>query len=107
MVLKKASTMALEKAAKKVVAKRAAKKAQATAPAKETKESVLLKLLSGKELYTAAEVAKKTGFSPASTNMYLSQAYLDRKNKPYKIVAGTKGNKPAFRYIAKGKNKGK
>ncbi len=94
-------------AAKKLVVKKAVKKAQTAAPVKVTKESVLLKLLSGKELHTAVEVAKKTGFSPASTNMYLSQSYLDRKNKPYKIVTGTKGSKPAFRYITKGKSKKK
>jgi len=108
MAVKKA---VVEKAAKKMVVKKAVKKgqakAQAAAPVKETKESMLLKLLLGKELCTAKEIIKKTGFSQASLNMYLSQAYLDRKNKPYKIVAGTKGKEPAFRYVAKGKVKGK
>ncbi|NQT22352.1 MAG: hypothetical protein HQ579_02820 [Candidatus Omnitrophica bacterium] len=104
MAMKKA---VVKKVAKKIVVKKVVKKGQAKAPIKETKESALLKLLLGKELHTAKEIIKKTGFSQASLNMYLSQAYLDRKNKPYKIVAGTKGKEPAFRYVAKGKSKGK
>lgn len=98
-------------ATKKVVIKKAAKKEPVkettTVPVKETKESKLVKLLSGKEAFTAEEVMKKTGFSAASANMYLSQAYLDRKEKPYKVIIEAKGGKQAFRYEAKGKGKGK
>ena len=94
-------------ATKKVVIKKAAKKEPvkeiAVTPIKETKESKLVKLLSGKEAYTAEEVMKKTGFSAASANMYLSQSYLDRKGKPYKVIIEAKGGKQAFRYTIKGK----
>jgi hypothetical protein len=70
----------------------------------ETKESKLVKLLSGKEMFTLDEIVSKTGFAPASAKMYVSQDYLDRKEKPYKIFVGKKGSKEAYRMeVRKGK----
>ena len=90
---------------KKVVAKKPAVKAAEPAKGKEkvTKESILVKLLSGKESYTLAEIIKKVGYSEASAKMYTQQGYLDRKEKPFKVVISQKGKDQAFRYEAKKK----
>ncbi len=70
----------------------------------ETKESKLVKLLSGKEMFTIDEIMVKTGFALASAKMYVSQDYLDRKKKPYKIFVGKKGVLAAYRLeVKKGK----
>jgi hypothetical protein len=70
----------------------------------ETKESKLVKLLSGKEMFTVDEIVAKTGFAPASAKMYVSQDYLDRKEKPYRVVVGKKSAIIAYRLeVKKGK----
>lgn len=63
-----------------------------------SKESKLIALMLGKKAYTPKELAQKTGYADASVKMYLSQVYLDRKGKPFKIVE-EKGGK--FRYEAR------
>ncbi|MCQ9207656.1 MAG: hypothetical protein NG740_07240 [Omnitrophica bacterium] len=68
---------------------------------KVTKESKLVKLLSGKELYTLKEIIAKTGFAAASAKMYTSAEYLKRKNKPYKVVESKKGKDTAYRFKIK------
>ena len=92
---------------KKAIIKKTEETKAASKPAKVTKESKLVELLSGKTAYTTAEVMKKTGFSATSAGMYLSQSYLDRKEKPYKLIVETKGGKQVFRYEIKGKDKSK
>ncbi len=67
----------------------------------ETKESKLIKLLSGKDLYTLDEIIRHTGFAQASAKMYVSNDYLKRKDKPYKVVTGKKGGKEAYRMVKK------
>jgi hypothetical protein len=93
-----------EEVNKDMVKKTVAKKTKIVAAAKtnkaaggETKESKLVKLLSGKEMFTLDEIVKRTGFAQASAKMYVSQDYLDRKGKPYKVVVGKKGGKEAYR----------
>ena len=68
---------------------------------KESKESKLIELLSGTKSYTRKEVIKQTGYSEASVDMYLSQGYLDRKNKPFKVVESLIAGCKAFRYEPK------
>jgi hypothetical protein len=86
--------MANEKVAKKETAQ-----AKST---KVSKESRLVKLLSGEKFYTVAEIVKAVGFAKASAGLYVTQSYLDRKGKPYKVVVGaTKTKVPTYRYEAK------
>ena len=85
----------------KAAVKKAPKAAQ---PAKgETKESKLVGLLLGKTAYTVKQIMDKTGFSMASAGMYISQSYLDRKNKPYKVVVSENGMQKTYRYEARKK----
>ena len=70
-------------------------------PGGETKGSKLLKLLSGKEVFTVAEIMAKSGSAEASVRMYVSQGYLDRKNMPYTVVIAQKKGKEAYRLEAK------
>lgn len=67
----------------------------------ESKESKLIKLLSGKKAYTHKEIVKYTGYAKASVDMYLSQGYLDRKAKPFKVVETSKGKDKLYRYEPK------
>lgn len=64
----------------------------------ETKESKLVKLLLGKKSYSHAEIMEKTGYSKASVDMYLSQGYLDRKSKPWRVIETWSGKKRVYRY---------
>ena len=64
----------------------------------ETKESKLIKLLSGKKSYSHDEIVKHSGYAIASVNMYLSQGYLDRKSKPYRVIETWAGKKRMYRY---------
>ena len=86
---------------KKVVIEKGAAKGEV----KETKESRLVKLLSGKESYTLKEIVAKTGFAAASAKMYTNAEYLKRKGKPYKVVEGLKDKEQAFRLEARGNGK--
>ncbi len=87
----------------KIKEEKTAKRKQAAKrePGGETKESKLVKLLSGKEMYTLDEIVRRTGFAVASAKMYVSQDYLNRKEKPYKVIVGKKGGKEAYRMETK------
>lgn len=64
----------------------------------ETKESILIKLLSGKKSYTHKQIVEATSYSKASVDMYLSQGYLDRKAKPFSVIESKIGKDKAYRY---------
>jgi hypothetical protein len=76
-------------------------KAAKREPNGETKGSKLLKLLSGKEVFTVAEIMTETGSAEASVKMYVSQGYLDRKNIPYTVIIAQKKGKEAYRLETK------
>lgn len=69
---------------------------------KETKEGKLVKLLSGKNFYSYEQIIKATGFSKASLDMYLSQGYLDRKQKPYIVIEKQVGKTKTYKYQVEG-----
>jgi hypothetical protein len=60
-------------------------------------------LLSGKESFTLAEIISKVGYAENSAKMYVNQAYLDRKEKPFKVIVSKKGKEEVYRYEARKK----
>ena len=73
----------------------------------ETKESKLIKLLTDGKTHSYAQIMKVSGYAKASLDMYLSQAYLDRKGKAFKVVESTTGKDKAYHDEVKGARKGK